>query len=151
MIEESALVVSTEGDHARLEIDRRSSCGACAASGACGGSLFGKWLARRPLEVRAKNPVGACPGEWVVVGLADEVLTQASLIAYLTPVLSLILGAGVGQAFGGELAAILGGGSGILVGLVGVARFSAQRRDMPGFEAVILRRSVDLPLRVPFG
>ncbi len=150
MLEERARVLVTEGDLARLEVERPSSCGGCGASGGCGTALLGKWLTRHRLRVRALNPIGARPGDWVVVGLADEVLTQASLVAYLLPLVGLILGAAVGQAFGGEPLAILGGGAGLAAGLMAVGRFAERRGQDPAYQAVILRRVSDLPQRVPF-
>lgn len=150
MLEEQAIVVAADGDHVWLEIKRRSSCGACAATGVCGTSLLGKWLSRRRLEVRAMNPIGARAGDWVVVGLADDVLSHASLVVYLMPLLGLILGAGAGQGLGGEPAAVLGGGVGFCSGLMGVARFAERRQGDPAYQAVILRRAVDLPQQVPF-
>lgn len=149
MLEGRARVLTAEGDFARLEIQRPSSCGGCGASTTCGTALLGRWLSRRPLEVQAANPVGARPGDWVVVGLADEVLTEASLLAYLTPLLGLFLGGGAGQALGGEPAAILGAVAGLTLGLGGAGRFAGRRWADPAYRAEILRRAADSSQRVP--
>lgn len=153
MMEQDATVLASEGDSAQVEIARTPACSGCAEQAACGTAAVGKWLSRRRLEVRVHNPIGALPGDRVVIGISEGALTWASVAAYLVPVLGLLLGAGTAQALldsgAGEAAVIVGGGAGLAAGLAWLAGFAKRRRRDPAFRAVVLRRVTGLPDRVP--
>ncbi|MEW5786505.1 MAG: SoxR reducing system RseC family protein [Pseudomonadota bacterium] len=139
MIETPARITRVDGDGAWVTSAAPSSCGACGGKG-CGSSIFARlWHPREP-EYRVDNPIGASPGEAVVVGVPDGALLGAVLAGYVTPLLVLLLGAGIGQAFFGEPGAILGGLSGLLL-----AAAWLRRRRRPGATPVVLRRDDTLP------
>jgi sigma-E factor negative regulatory protein RseC len=143
LIETPARVKRTDGASAWVISEAPASCGACGGKG-CGSSVFNRlWHPDNP-EFQVNNPIGATPGEAVVVGLPEGALLQASGAAYLVPLLALLLGAGLGQVLGqmlggkesGELAAVLGGLTGLLVaGFWLKSRHAGQAGD-----PVILRR-----------
>jgi len=138
MIETPARITRLEGDSAWVVSAAPSSCGACGAKPGgkgCGSSLFARVLHADEPEYRVDNPIGAAVGETVVVGLPDGALLGAAVSGYLVPLLLLLLGAGVGQQFAGELGAVSGG----LVGL-GLAALHLQRRSAPASYPVVLRR-----------
>jgi sigma-E factor negative regulatory protein RseC len=149
MMEQDATVLAAEGDFAQVQIARTLACGGCAEQVACGTAAVGKWLSRRRLEVRVHNPIGALPGDRVVIGISEGALTQASVAAYLLPVLGLLVGAGTAQALlgsaAGEAAAIVGGAAGLAAGLAWLAGFAKRRRKDSAFRAVVLRRVKGLP------
>jgi sigma-E factor negative regulatory protein RseC len=135
MIEAPARVTRSEGAAAWVVSEAPASCGACGGRG-CGSSVFNRlWHADDP-EYRVTNPIGAQPGEAVVIGLPDGALLHAAWAAYLVPLCALFLGTSMGQAWGGETAAVLGGLSGLLLSGLWLRR---SRRDGAG-EPVILRR-----------
>lgn len=139
MIETPARVVRNEGTHAWVTSEAPSSCGACGGKG-CGSSVFNRiWHPDVP-EYQVDNPIGAQPGEAVVVGLPDGALMGATILAYLVPLAALFLGAVIGQGViegqAGELAAILGG----LTGLVLAGMWLKLRSSTRAIEPVILRR-----------
>jgi sigma-E factor negative regulatory protein RseC len=139
MIETPARVIRAEGAAAWVVSEAPSSCGACGGKG-CGSSVFNRlWHPDHP-EYQVANPIGASPGEAVVVGLPEGALLQASGAAYLVPLLALLLGAGLGQLLGGpesgELAAALGG----LTGLLLAGFWLKLRRTDGAGDPVILRR-----------
>lgn len=141
MIETPARVTRIEGPSAWVVSEAPSSCGACAGKG-CGSSIFNRlWHPDTP-EYQVVNPVGAMPGEAVVVGLPEGALLKASGAAYLVPLLALLLGAGLGQLLGrpagGEPGAIAGGLTGLLLAGIWLKR----RRHDPTGDPVILRRGV---------
>lgn len=147
MIEENARVVALEGDCAWVETQRRGTCDACAANGACGTSVLAKVLGRRRTQVRALNTVGAQLGDYVVVGLAEEALVRGSLAVYAVPLVSMIglaILMELVQPFGaqGDLAGIAGAALGLLLGLAWVRRFSRRIRVDSRYQPVILRRFV---------
>lgn len=147
MIEETGVVIAARGELAEVECRRQSACGGCAAHGACGTSLLDRYLGRRQLLLTVHNPVGAGPGDQVVVGVPEEALLTASFAAYLVPLLAMIGGALAGGTIAETwLAAaaglqILGGVGGFAAGLFWLARFSRARGEDPRYRAVILRRS----------
>jgi len=96
VIEETGLVISVQGDLAEVEGQARSSCGSCAVKGTCGTSLLAHYFGRKQLLLRAHNSIGARPGERVVIGLSEGSLLEASVLAYLVPLLAMIGGAVAG-------------------------------------------------------
>ena len=135
MIETPARVVRNEGAQAWVVSEAPSSCGACAGKG-CGSSVFNRlWHPDTP-EYPVGNPIGAQPGEAVVVGLPDGALLGATTAAYLVPLAALFAGVALGQWLAGELASILGGLTGFL--LAGL--WLRQRRPARHADPVILRR-----------
>lgn len=148
MIEEQALVTGCDGEFAEVEPQAQSGCGSCAARSACGTGTLASVLGKKRNILRALNPIGAGPGERVVVGLEAEMLTRATLAAYGLPVATLIGGAMAGQAFGEWLAlgvvepfAVGGGLLGLLGGLAWLGGFSRRIAKDRRYQAVILRRS----------
>ena len=134
MIESPARITRVEGDCAWVVGVAPTSCGACSGRG-CGSSLFARVLHPDEPEFRVDNPIGAQPGEAVVVGLPDGALFAAALAGYILPLLLLLAGAALGQHIAGELGAVAGG----LCGL-GLAALYLRRRDAPANQPVILRR-----------
>jgi len=103
VIEQVGVVVSVRGGLAEIEAERRRACGGCAAGTACSTSLIARYLGRRPVLLRARNSIGAAPGDRVVIGLPEGVLLEASFLAYLVPLLTMIGGAMAGESIGGAL------------------------------------------------
>jgi sigma-E factor negative regulatory protein RseC len=148
MIEEQGRVVTVNGALAEVACDRQSACGGCSVSGACGTSLLERYLGRQPLALQATNTIGARPGDRVVVGIPDATLPQAAFVAYLMPLLVMLLG-----ALGGDWLAdlirqswsqgliLLGGILGLGLGFRWSAGFSNRRAQDPRYQAVILRRA----------
>lgn len=135
MIETPARVMRIDGPFAWVVSEAPASCGACGGKG-CGSSVFNRlWHQENP-EYQVGNPIGAAPGEAVVVGLPEGSLLQATGAAYVVPLLALLLGAGLGQLLGGEPAAALGGLTGLLLAGLWL------KSHHPGLAAdpVILRR-----------
>lgn len=146
MIEETATVTASAGEYAQVETQRQTACGACQVKSACGTSLLAKALGARRTSVRVLNKIGARPGDRVIVGIDESMLTRVSFIFYISPLLGLILGAAAGDWLAGQrgLAAtepfsIAGGLVGLVMGLVWLRRYTAgsARNGQP--QAVILR------------
>jgi len=152
MIEETALVTACHGEFAEVQTQRTSSCGACAAKGACGTSVLSEVLGNKPALFRVRNPLGARPGERVIIGLQESALTRAAVAAYLAPIAGLIGGAAGMQGLAERLAlspepfAILGGLLGLGGGLLWVWGFGRRIRDDQRYQAVILRRADFVPV-----
>lgn len=152
MIEESGRVIRVEDDHAWVETQRKSVCGSCSASKGCGTSVLGKVLGQRRSYVRVLNPVGAKLGDEVVVGLGERAFVTGSLAVYAIPLLTLLVGAIVGEWLGvandwGDLAAVIGGLSGLAAGFGWLWLFARRVGADTRYQPVILRRVVSLAPR----
>ena len=134
MIETPARVRRRDGDSAWVVSEAPSSCGACGGKG-CGSSIFARFWHPDQAEFAVANPIGAEPGEAVVVGLPDGVLLRAAAASYMAPLLLLLGGAVAGHQLFGEPGAILGGLSGLAL-----AAAWLRSRAASGRGPVILRR-----------
>lgn len=148
MIEETAVITATEGAFARVETQRSTACGGCAAKSACGTSVLGKLWGNRRASVKVLNPIDAGLGEKVIIGLEESALTRASFAFYIVPLLSLILFAIFGQWLAVwfnftavEPVSILGGLLGLMVGLRWLRFYTARISHDRRHQAVILRRA----------
>ncbi|MBI4987420.1 MAG: SoxR reducing system RseC family protein [Rhodocyclales bacterium] len=127
MMDQEAIVARVDGDHAYVEVGGAGSgCGRCHEAGGCQSSILGQLFRRKPRQFRIANPIGAAPGDRVIVRVASGAALRAALLIYALPVLFLLLGAFAGTALGGggdndyaaALGALLGLTVGILSGLV---------------------------------
>ncbi|WPL17224.1 Sigma-E factor regulatory protein RseC [Thiorhodovibrio winogradskyi] len=147
MIEELAVVIAADDGFAEVEPQRRATCDHCGVKGACGTSLIDRFLGRRPVRLRVVNAMGARAGERVTIGVADAVLLRAALVAYLVPLLGLLLGAALAleladwRQWSGAQSWSLGGGVlGFALSLRWVAGYSRRLRTDPRYRAVLLGR-----------
>ncbi|MES9993939.1 MAG: SoxR reducing system RseC family protein [Candidatus Thiodiazotropha sp.] len=146
MIEEPATVVSVDDGYALVETQQSPACGACSSAGSCSTSVVSGLFKRRHTRLKVSNPIAAKPGERVIIGLAEGALLKISFLAYLLPLLCMILMALLMQALVtrflwqlGELPQVAGGLFGLIAGFYLLRKLAGQRRDKPGYQAVILR------------
>lgn len=122
-MDKEAIVVSIEGDHAHVEISGRGAgCGRCHEAGGCESSILGQLFSSKSRLFRIANPIGAVPGEHVIVRVADGATLRASILIYALPVFFLLLGAAGGGALGdaenNDAATVLGALAGLSVGVL---------------------------------
>jgi sigma-E factor negative regulatory protein RseC len=91
MLEEHGIVVAIDGDSAWVETQPKSACGHCNVRDNCGTSLLAKWFAQKRNCVQVKNALGLQPGDGAVVGINAQVLTKAAFIAYMMPLLCMLV------------------------------------------------------------
>jgi sigma-E factor negative regulatory protein RseC len=145
MIEESAQVVSVEGEHAWVETERRSSCSSCSAKG-CGTGALSKVLGAKTQQIKVRNPVGAAAGDAVIVGIDEAIFLKGSLFVYILPLLLMLAGGLFGEMIApqwgssGEGLSLLFGLLGLGGGLFWLRRFNRNVENDPRYTAVILRR-----------
>ncbi|MTW21734.1 SoxR reducing system RseC family protein [Allochromatium palmeri] len=143
MIEERGQVIAIVGDQVRITAERRSACGQCSVNNACGTSLLERVFGRHPVELLARNPIGAQVGDEVVVGLSEEGFLRTAAAAYLMPILGLIIGASLGERFGGahpQAASVLGALAGLALAFWWLRGYSVTLAQRPERQPVILRR-----------
>ena len=147
MIEQTATVVSVESGYAWVMPQQTvSSCGGCASKTSCTSTASPfSFMRKEPQKMRVLNPSYARPGDVVVVGVQGEALVMYSLLAYMLPLLGMLVMAIMGRelaAFGGITSEIVTVFSGLL-GLVGGLRLAnvigARSLKSHEFQPVILR------------
>lgn len=154
MIEEQAIVISSEAGIAEVEIVRRSTCGACSARSGCGVSLLDRVLGRRPQRLLLVDKLSVRPGDEVMVGIPEAALLKAAVAAYMVPLVGLLAGAIAGDLMGGGATGqglpLLTGGLGFAAGLLGTRLYSRRLAADPRWRAVLLRRVThSLPVGLP--
>lgn len=148
MIEETAKVVRIEGEYAFVETEKRAACGSCESQGSCSTTVLAGLFKRRYNHLRVLNTVLAKPGEQVVIGLQEQALLKLSMLAYLLPLIFMILAAiaaqyliGLFNIQSGELPQVIGGLLGLIGGFFLLRLLAHKNRHDPGYQAVILRHA----------
>lgn len=123
-----------DGDHAVISVPRKSACGhdceECAGCGVSGAAV----------RAKAINPVGAKPGQKVVVQSDTKKMLRIVALVYLTPVVLFILGYVVMALLGTSVAlqytvAI----AGFLGGIVAAVGYDRYLRARGGLSFTIVR------------
>ena len=127
--QEVGTVVDVGDDgYASVRIHRVDACHTCEAKGACH-ALGG---AHKEITLNVENTQGARPGDRVVLSLPEVSVITASATVYLVPAAGLVVGAVLGPqagpaiGAGGDDAALIGAGIGLLLGL-GLTRIVSGR------------------------
>lgn len=147
MIEQIARVVSIKGSYAWVMPESIANCASCATTKniACGKSKLFDFMKPKSDKLYAINPLHAKPGDMVVIGMHSQALVFYSMLAYLLPLVSLIVFAMLGEALAlplslpREASAILAGLAGLLGGLRVVAWVMRHLVDSANSQPVILR------------
>lgn len=131
MMTETAQVITTEGDYAWVETQRKTTCGSCAVQKGCGTSVLAKVLGNRTSRIRVVNTIGASTGEMVVIGVEDGMLVRTSFAVYAMPLILLLLGGLAGGMLADALqwearegATATGGVLGLLLGFLWLRRYT---------------------------
>ena len=96
MIEQAARVLRVEGNAARLQVQRESTCGQCSVQKGCGTSTFAKVLGKRFSEIRAINHLDVKPGDVVTIAMHESTLVKSAFLMYFFPLLAMFTGALLG-------------------------------------------------------
>lgn len=110
--EVKAVVKAVDGADVLLEVTQEG-CGRCDQPGGCGGQKLTSMLGSGPTLYRVSNRTGAQVGDCVRLGIPAPVVRRSATLAYVYPLLALILGAALGMEIGGDPGAMLGGLFGI--------------------------------------
>ena len=125
MIERQAVVVSTEGDIAHVEVLRESGCASCSLKSGCGTGTIGQMFLSKCIRHEVRNTQNARAGDNVVLGIDERNLVKTSFIIYILPLLGLfgfaLLGEAISRVFFScfvEWITVLGGCAGLLVSFI---------------------------------
>lgn len=144
MIRETGRVIALEGDGLWVETIQRSACDACAVQKGCGQGALARF-AGKSAAIRVLPGIcdidGLCPDDQVVIGIPEDVLVRGTLIIYLLPLLSLVVGAALAASVSMTDAVV---GVGAILGLTAgglVARLhSALNKNNRRIQPVLLER-----------
>lgn len=115
---QTVIVTAVSGNVATVSYDRPTAChGDC---GHCAGGC-GSMAARERITVQAENPIGAVPGDTVVIETESGKVFSAIFLVYVLPVVLFFAGYFLLSGIG--LGAV-GGGIGFLLGMIAVVAVS---------------------------
>lgn len=146
MLESQARIVKIEQGATYVEAEAGGNCGSgeCNTSG-CSTAVLTRIFSQQPKALQVNNPIGAQVGEQVMLGLEEGAFLKSALLAYLFPLLMLVLGAVLGLWLAGPVAsrdlyAALGGLSGLIISGLGIKWLLPVLFDLQRTQPVILRR-----------
>ena len=142
MIEESGRVVAVEDGAVWVESIRQTACQSCAARKGCGQSALAKLGQQHKSHVRALNAFHLDVGDQVVIGVPEDVVMKGTLVAYLMPLVMMLVAAITADSFTRQdLWVALAGLGGLAFGFLLVRlHFLAVNKDKR-YQPVVLRRS----------
>lgn len=154
MIEERAVVLESNGEHAVVETQKESSCNHCEVGHGCGLNVLSKVFGNRAKKMLVINPIDANVGDPVIIGIEESALIRGSLAVYGVPLVGLIGGALFGQQMGlylglnQELISMVAGIGTMMLCFRWVRLFSHSVRKDSRFQPVILRRLDRIPVHI---
>lgn len=132
MIVETGKIVAIEAQGVWVETITRSVCGSCKAEKGCGQSLMSKWGGSAPylwVLLEGRDPGQYAIGDEISIGLHEDMVVKASLLAYVMPLLLLVGGAVLGKVlWGSDNASAICAVAGLLLGGVLLRWHSAVSR-----------------------
>jgi len=147
MITETGRVVGIEQDSLWVETIQQSTCNSCAAEKGCGQGLIAKWGGHTTfirVLLAGRSAKNYQLNEEVTIAIPEDVVVKGSLFVYLLPLVFLLGLSGLGHYFvGTEVAAVLGGGLGFLLGALLVRWHSWATRDNTRLQPQIQDRELD--------
>ena len=121
-----------DNNHAEISVPRKSACGhdceECAGCGVTGAAVHAK----------ASNPIGAQPGQKVVVESSTQKMLRIVALVYLTPVVLFMLGylLTVSLPLGARYAIAA---AGFVVGILAAVAYDRRLRRQGGLTFTIVR------------
>ncbi|MDT8902280.1 SoxR reducing system RseC family protein [Anaeroselena agilis] len=116
-MKQEGIVISSDGEMARVRTSRHNDCENC---GACPGN--------DALVLDVRNPLGAKPGQLVMIEVQEVGFLKSAFIVYILPLIAMALGAMAGGYAADRLAQEplwfqIGGAAAAFVASVGYIRF----------------------------
>lgn len=108
------IVHSLEGNNASVEVEQ-GGCGRCHEEGGCGGQQLTQMFCSGQKTYLVENTIGAAVGDRVTIAIAAGSVRRTANLAYCVPLAATIGGAALGASVGGDLAAVTGAASGLLI------------------------------------
>ncbi|MFL0803103.1 MAG: SoxR reducing system RseC family protein [Agarilytica sp.] len=155
MLKETGTVVAVDEDGVWVETLQQSTCAKCSAKQGCGQQLLNKLSPShnmtfiKALYTDASKRHIWVNGDTAVLGVNENALVFAALLAYGLPILLMMLGIGVGGYWSGTLSndlhTVFGALVGLIIGGVIVKLHGLFIRDDSVFQAYVLDKSIGEP------
>jgi sigma-E factor negative regulatory protein RseC len=139
MNKEQGVVQEVRGEKALVLTDRHTMCGHCVAKGYCHMLGGGK-----DMLSEARNPIGAQPGDMVMLGIPEGTVTKASLVIYMVPAVGLVGGATLGYCIAQlysldvNLSTLIGSLAGLGLAMIAVRLLSNTLSKKPSYQPEII-------------
>ena len=141
LVEERARVVALGPGLAWVETERRSACGSCPSSTGCATPVLGRLAGSGTSRLQVDDHLGLRVGDLVVIGIPEDVLTRAAVLAYLLPPAALVLAAGSAGSLGaGDLGSAFAGVLGLVLGLLATRAMTGGTAGQGRYRPVLVRR-----------
>jgi len=141
--EEKAIVSHIEGEFVFLETQNKASCDNCSSKSGCG--QISSILTFKPKnKLKVNNTLKLKKGDAVIVSMPSNKLLKATILMYLLPLSLLFILALAMKLILGESASILGGISGLFIGLFIVNKYSQQNSMAEQFQPTLIRKIINL-------
>ena len=153
MLQETGKVVAVDDDGLWLETLKTSVCGQCAAKAGCGQQLLAKASASNMTFIKALFSEGHKGllhsesgkdwhvGDMAVIEIDENVLVKATLLAYLLPLVTMLLVAGFFDfIYGGDVVVACAAVVGLLLGGCVVHWLARSRSNQHDFHACVVKR-----------
>jgi len=144
MLTETGRVVALEKDGLWVETIRKSTCGSCAVRKGCGHGLLNRMADGQRGYIRVlpgdQSVHNIRINDQVLIGIPEEVILRGSFVAYVLPLLSMLLGAIVAANWlpgASDLSALLGAASGLGLGFLLVRWHGSHHRLDPAYQPVL--------------
>ena len=123
-----------DADHAEISVPRKSACGHdCEECAGCG-------VTGTAVKARAENPIGAQPGQKVVVESSTQKMLRIVVLVYAIPVALFLIGYLAVFALGGGVGAQYGAAvAGFVLGILFAIRYDRRLRSRGGLAFRIVR------------
>ena len=89
---QEGIVLSVHNGMAKVRTSRHSDCENC---GSCPGNSA--------LVLDARNPLGAKPGQWVMIEVQEIGMLKSAFIVYMLPLIAVFIGVMIGGYLAGQL------------------------------------------------
>ncbi|MCG3729923.1 SoxR reducing system RseC family protein [Vibrio cincinnatiensis] len=134
-----------------LSCEQQTSCSHCQSAKSCGTGMVSKAIGNKALAWRLNSEKTVSAGQVIEIGFPEKSLLQSAALVYLVPLLMMIAGAVIAEAW---LAPLLNMGEGGVIGcallsmIVGVmlARYYSTRLSKRSIQEVILLRVLGEPI-----
>ncbi|CAA6818202.1 MAG: Unknown protein [uncultured Thiotrichaceae bacterium] len=144
-IEERASVVAIDGKFAEVLPVGQSACKSCSSNSGCSTNAFAFFLSGKKSNMRILNALNAKVGDEVLIGIPSGALMMSTTLAYVIPLLFLLLGALFGQivfsynnGWNTEVGSMIFAGLGLLAGFVISSWFAKIVSLLERYQPVIL-------------
>ena len=140
MNREEGVVQEVRGEKALVLTDRHTMCGQCVAKSYC--HMLG---GAKEMLSEARNPIGAQPGDVVMLGIPEGTVTKASLVIYMVPAIGLVGGATLGyylaRLYGHDqnVSTLIGSMAGLGLAMIFVRLLSNTLSKKPSYQPEIIQ------------